>query len=114
MPWKSLCVPIILAALCAGPAFSGNHKDKPGKGNTHGLTAGNSGKIPPGQIKRYTRGAKLPADLDFVRINDLSKYKLPKPGKGESYVIIDNDIVKVLDETNTVIDAIGIVGDWLK
>ncbi|MEV8466519.1 hypothetical protein AB0T83_06955 [Fluviibacterium sp. DFM31] len=117
MPIKLLALPLLVLSLAASAGWAGNHKDNPGKskGNGHrtSLTAGNSGKIPPGQIKRYTRGAKLPADLDYVRITDLSRYKLPKPGKGQSYVIIDDEIVEIINDTNTVVDAIGIVADWL-
>lgn len=109
MHTSSIALPLIVLSLAASAGWAGNHKDNPGKskGNGHrtSLTAGNSGKIPPGQIKRYTRGAKLPADLDYVRITDLSRYKLPKPGRGQSYVIID--------DSNTVVDTIGIVADWL-
>ncbi len=80
--------------------------DKPGKGN---------GKvIPPGQIKRYTRGAKLPTDLKWEDIGDLDKWNLKAPGKGNRYIRVDDEILEVTDDLSTVVDAVGIVGDLLK
>ena len=71
-------------------------------------------KIPPGQVKRYTRGAKLPSDLDFDNIDDLSKWKLKAPGKGNRYIQVDNEIYEVSEDLSTVVDAIGVVDDWIK
>lgn len=70
--------------------------------------------VPPGQVKRYTRGAKLPSDLDFVDIGDLSKWKLEPLKKGEKYIRVDNDVLKIAEDTQTVIDAVGIVDDLLR
>ncbi|WP_127115732.1 hypothetical protein [Shimia sediminis] len=89
----------------AGSGASIQIQDKPGNGPK---------AVPPGQIKRYTRGAKLPADLRFTEIKDLSKWKLKAPGKGNRYIRIDNDILEVTDDFSTVVDAIGIVGDLAK
>ena len=79
--------------------------DKPGKG---------AKAVPPGQVKRYTRGAKLPNDLDWEDIGDLDKWKLPAPGKGNKYIRVDNEILEVTEDLNTVVEAIGIVDDLLK
>jgi Ni/Co efflux regulator RcnB len=70
--------------------------------------------VPPGQIKRYTRGAKLPAEVDWEDNGDLSNWKLPPPGKGNKYIKVENEILKIAEDTQTVIDAVGIVGDLLK
>ncbi|MEP1201978.1 MULTISPECIES: hypothetical protein [unclassified Tateyamaria] len=78
---------------------------KPGKG---------AKKIPPGQVKRYTRGAKLPSDLGFEDIGDLSKWNLKAPGKGNKYIRVDDEILEVTEDLSTVVDAVGIVGDLLK
>ncbi|MDP2578797.1 hypothetical protein Q8W37_02570 [Shimia thalassica] len=83
-------------------------EDKPGK-KAKGAKA-----IPPGQIKRYTRGAKLPSDLNYKDIGDLSKWKLDEPGKGNRYIRVDDEILEVSDDLSTVVDAVGIVGDLLK
>lgn len=78
---------------------------KPGKGPK---------AIPPGQIKRYTRGAKLPGDLSYTGIDDLSKWKLKAPGKGNRYIRVGDEVLEVTDDLSTVVDAVGIVGDLLK
>ncbi len=70
--------------------------------------------VPPGQIKRYTRGTKLPTDLRFTDIGDLSKWKLRPPGKGTRYIRVDDEILEVTDDLSTVVDAVGIVSDLLK
>ena len=80
-------------------------QDKPGKGPK---------AIPPGQVKRYTRGAKLPGDLKYSDIGDLSKWKLKEPGKGNRYIRVDDEILEVTDDLSTVVDAVGIVGDLAK
>ena len=79
--------------------------DKPGKGPK---------AVPPGQVKRYTRGAKLPSDLDWKDIGDLDDWDLPKPGKGNRYIRVDNEILEVTEDLNTVVDAVGIVDDLLR
>ena len=83
----------------------GFDNDKPGKG---------AKAIPPGQIKRYTRGAKLPSDLNFEDIGDLEDWNLKAPGKGNRYIRVDNEILEVTEDLSTVVDAVGIVGDLLK
>ncbi|NNK78476.1 MAG: hypothetical protein HKP40_07165 [Litoreibacter sp.] len=70
--------------------------------------------VPPGQIKRYTRGSKLPLDVIIWPITDLSKWKLKPLGPGEEYVRVDSDLLKIEKDTRTVLEAIGIVGDYLK
>ncbi|NOE34461.1 MULTISPECIES: hypothetical protein [unclassified Ruegeria] len=79
-------------------------EDKPGIGPK---------AVPPGQIKRYTRGAKLPSDLEFEDIGDLSKWKLGEPGKGNRYILVDDEVLEVTNDLSTVVDAVGIVGDLL-
>lgn len=78
---------------------------KPGKGQK---------ALPPGQVKRYTRGSKLPKDLDFDDIYDLSKWNLKAPGKGNRYIRVNDEILEVTQDLSTVVDAVGIVGDLLK
>jgi len=106
-------------AFSVGYADLALAKDKGGKpkGNKVQLN-GKPGKgakaIPPGQIKRYTRGAKLPSDLKYTDIGDLSKWKLKAPGNGNRYIRVDDEILEVSDDLSTVVDAVGIVGDLLK
>lgn len=110
---------VLILGLSVGPAGMADAKDKPGKAKGHGNSQkSNPGKgpktIPPGQIKRYTRGAKLPSDLVFQDISDLSKWKLKPPGKGNRYIRVDDQILEVTRDLSTVVDAVGIVGDLLK
>ena len=119
---KFFCLVILAVGLVLAAPEVALAKDKPahaqggGKGNK--AKVDNPGKgpktVPPGQIKRYTRGAKLPADLGWEEIGDLSNWKLPPPGKGNKYIKVDNEILKIAEDTQTVIDAVGIVGDLLK
>lgn len=108
-----------VALAMSGPALAKNN----GNGNGNGWGNGKSvwehpGKgpkiIPPGQIKRYTRGAKLPGNLKYKDIVDLSKWKLSDPGKGYRYIQVDKDVLKVTKDLSTVIEAVGIVSDLLK
>lgn len=104
---------IALSASLAGGAHANPPAHAQGHNPPH--TAGNSGKVPPGQIKKYTRGSKLPHDLRYYdRIYDLDRYRLPRPRPGEVYIRVDGEIVKVLEDTSTVLEAMGIVSDWLK
>ena len=90
-------------------------KDKPGKSIKIDQKPGKGAKaVPPGQIKRYTRGAKLPGDLSYVGIDDLSKWNLKAPGKGNRYIRVGDEVLEVTDDLSTVVDAVGIVGDLLK
>lgn len=117
---KYLFIVIAAAGLVfAAPDLSeAKDKGKPEKSQAKKAKPDNPGKgpkaIPPGQVKRYTRGAKLPADVKWEDIGDLSNWKLPPPGKGNKYVKIDNEIVEIAEDTQTVIDAVGIVGDLMK
>ena len=110
---------LIAFASFAAFAFSAPDVQASGKKNS-GQSIGEKGKegggkiVPPGQVKRYTRGSKLPADLKFKNIDDLSKWKLKPLAKGEKYIRVDNDILRVADDTQTVVEAVGIVDDLLR
>ena len=93
-------------------------KDKGGKSKGKKIQVdGKPGKgpktVPPGQIKRYTRGAKLPSNLSYSDIGDLSKWKMKPPGNGNRYIRVDDEILEVSDDLSTVVDTVGIVGDLL-
>ena len=112
-------VAVFCLLLTLGGADIALAKDKGGKAKGNKIQMdGKPGKgpktVPPGQIKRYTRGAKLPGDLKYTDIEDLSNWKLKPPGKGNRYIRVDNEILKVTDDLSTVVDAIGIVGDLRK
>jgi Ni/Co efflux regulator RcnB len=103
-------------ALIAFPEVPANASGK-GKPESSILekNKGNNGKVvPPGQVKRYTRGSKLPGDLKFKNMDDLSKWKLKPLKAGEKYIRVDNEVLKVAEDTQTVIEAVGIVDDLLR
>ncbi|MXU64613.1 hypothetical protein [Oceanomicrobium pacificus] len=109
--------PLLMVALAAGPAALA--KDKKNKPVPPGqvkrqLTPSGAKPIPPGQAKKWLKGDVLPADLDWVTIDDLSKWKLDPLKPGHKYVRLDNEIYEVIDDTNTVVEAIGIVDDWIR
>lgn len=66
--------------------------------------------VPPGQIKRYTRGAKLPGDVGYKSISDLSKWKMKPLGSGEKYIRVDDEILRVSD-TMKVLAVVGLVSE---
>ena len=118
--WVMMIVAAI--ALAFGSADMADAKDKKkGGGKAAGNVARDVGhgngkgpkSIPPGQIKRYTRGAKLPGDVRYDSISDLSKWKMKPLGAGEKYIRVDNEILRVSD-TLKVLAVIGLVNELLK
>lgn len=88
-----------------------NGRGKPGKNISIGAGNGNAAKaVPPGQIKRYTRGAKLPGDVQFESISDLSKWNLKPLSGGEKYIKVDNEILRVSD-TMKVLAVMGLISE---
>jgi Ni/Co efflux regulator RcnB len=125
----ALACAIGLAFAVADIAHAKDNKNNPGKGNSPKVQQQNKvqneirnqarpGKgpkaIPPGQIKRYTRGAKLPPDLRYEPIRELSRWRLGPPGPGYRYIRVGDQVLKVTDDMSTVVDAVGIVGDLLR
>lgn len=101
-----------LAIAGGDPAFAKSKKKNHGNGASHQAKPGKKA-IPPGQIKRYTRGAKLPGDVKYKSITDLSKWKLKPLRAGEKYIRIDDDILRVSD-TLKVLAIIGLARELLK
>ncbi|SMO44786.1 hypothetical protein [Ruegeria faecimaris] len=109
-----------LLATCAVAATVGlaDAKDNKGKGKSSdkskiekSIKTNNGVGVPPGQIKRYTRGQKLPNDLNFDYLDDLDGWKLKPLPAGQRYIRVDDEILSISDDTKTVIDAVGIVSD---
>jgi Ni/Co efflux regulator RcnB len=91
-------------------AFAKNkNKNKGGAASSVKVNPGKKA-IPPGQIKRYTRGAKLPGDVSYKSISDLSKWKMKPLGAGEKYIRVDNEILRVSD-TMKVLAIVGLVSE---
>lgn len=121
--YKSVVLGLFATALAFAIPETAVAKDKGkpehaqgGKGNK--IKSSKPGKgpkaMPPGQIKRYTRGAKLPDDVDWEDVGDLSKWNLSPPGKGNKYVRVDDEILEIVEDTQTVIDAVGMADNLLK
>ncbi|NOD63507.1 MULTISPECIES: hypothetical protein [unclassified Ruegeria] len=108
-------VGVVMAVVAL--ASAGAAKDNKGKGQganknkVEKAIKSNGKAVPPGQIKRYTRGQKLPDDLRFDYIDDLDNWKLKPLGPGQRYIRVDDEILSISDDTKTVIEAVGIVGD---
>lgn len=116
---RAMSLLVLVLGLSVWLADTAKAKDKPGKAKGHdnnqeSIPGKGSKTIPPGQIKRYARGAKLPSDLVCEDILNLSKWKLKPPGKGNRCIRVDDQILEVTGDLSTVIDAVGIAGDLLK
>lgn len=88
--------------------------DKSGPGKSYKASKGNNGRgwgvgqIPPGHLKKmYRNGDRLPDG--YIVIDDYDRYGLPRPRDGERYVRLDNDVYRVARDTQTVVEAIGIL-----
>ncbi len=102
-------------ALTSGFADAKDNKGK-GKGSNKAkvekpIKSKNGVAVPPGQVKRYTRGQALPKDLEFDYLDDLDGWKLKPLPPGQRYIRVDDEILSISDDTQTVIDAVGIVSD---
>lgn len=113
-----LVLSVAIAAM-AGPGMTDNKKPGKGQGSQPGISgtppglAKKPGAMPPGQYKkRYTRGDKLPKG--YVWIDDYDRWRLPPLAPGQGYVRYDNEVYRVVRDTATVIEAIGIVSDLLR
>ncbi|WP_170463964.1 hypothetical protein [Ruegeria arenilitoris] len=109
-----------LLAACAVTATVGlaDAKDNKGKGKgpdkskiEKSIKTNKGVGVPPGQIKRYTRGQKLPNDLAFDYIDNLDGWKLKPLPAGQRYIRLNDEILSISEDTRTVIDAVGIVSD---
>ncbi len=65
------------------------------------------GKLPPGWPKKLQTGQRLPASLYYTS-QRLPSYDGIRHIDGVSDVIIDNEVVRVIDATQTILDVFGI------
>ncbi|HRE17543.1 MAG TPA: RcnB family protein [Rhodocyclaceae bacterium] len=75
-----------------------------------GLAKKNNGCLPPGQAKKWSRGAPLPRDLQYYDLPRDLLIRLPIPPSGQRYVRIAGDILLIAIGTNMVLDAIEDLG----
>ena len=65
------------------------------------------GKLPPGWQKKLQKGQRLPDDV-YYNSQRLPVYDDIRHIDGVSDVIIDNEVVRVIDATQTIIDVFNI------
>ena len=71
-----------------------------------GLAKKNNGCMPPGQAKKWRRGAPLPGDVIYYPVPDAISIRLGVPPSGHKYVRVATDILLIAVGTGMVIDAI--------
>jgi hypothetical protein len=101
---RSLAIAILAAAVAApGPlAAQGPGHCPPG------LAKKNPPCVPPGQAKRWGAGDYYDGPWDPV---DWRRHDLPRPGRGETWVRVGDDvIVRVDDDTRAILDIIRLAG----
>ena len=71
-----------------------------------GLAKKNNGCMPPGQAKKWRRGAPLPRDVVFYELPPKLVVEIGLPPAGYRYVRVANDILMIAAGTGMVVDAI--------
>jgi len=75
-----------------------------------GLAKKNNGCMPPGQLKKWQRGAPLPRDVVFYELPPKLEVAIGLPPAGHRFVRVANDILLIATGTRMVIDAIEDLG----
>lgn len=65
--------------------------------------------VPPGQAKKWAVGQSLPADIVWRSLDDWQQYGLPRPGAGEAYVRVDDEVLLLGLATRVVLRSFGIL-----
>jgi len=96
---------LILAALALGSAPAA------AQGPAHcppGLAKKSPPCVPPGLAKSWRMGDRYDGPWSPV---DWRRYDLPRPGRGESWVRVGDDvIIRVNDDTRAIVDIIRLAG----
>lgn len=71
-----------------------------------GLAKKQNGCMPPGQAKKWRRGAPLPRDVVFYELPPKLVVEIGTPPSGYRYVRVANDILLIAAGTGMVVDAI--------
>ena len=71
-----------------------------------GLAKKKNGCMPPGQAKKWRRGAPLPRDVVFYDLPPQLVVEIGLPPAGHRYVRVANDILLIAVGTGMVLDAI--------
>jgi len=75
-----------------------------------GLAKKKNGCMPPGQAKKWRRGAPLPRDVVFYDLPPRLIVEIGLPPAGHRYVRVANDILLIAAGSGMVIDAIEDLG----
>ncbi len=62
--------------------------------------------MPPGQLKKWTKGRALSHDVYFRPLSNWSEYDLSPPPYGHVYGRVDGDILLIRSATRLVVDAV--------
>ena len=76
-----------------------------------GLAKKNNGCMPPGQAKKWKRGAPLPRDVVFYELPPKLEVQIGLPPAGHRFVRVANDILLIATGTSMVVDAIQDLGN---
>ena len=76
-----------------------------------GLAKKNNGCMPPGQAKKWQRGAPLPRDVVFYELPPKLEVEIGLPPAGHRFVRVASDILLIATGTRMVIDAIEDLGN---
>lgn len=100
---SGLLVVLALSAALSAPAMAAA-KDCP-----PGLAKKAVPCVPPGQVKVWTKGAILPENVIWQRLDDWRRLGLPRPGAGEAYVRVDDEVLLLGLATRVVLQSFGIL-----
>ncbi len=71
-----------------------------------GLAKKNNNCMPPGQLKKWTKGRALPHDVYFRPLSNWGDYDLEPPPQGHVYGSVDGDILLMRTATRLVVEAV--------
>ncbi len=104
---------ICLAA--AAPALAKSHKNATDGFCPPGLAKKNPPCIPPGQAKKYGIGQTIPENewSEYEEYLLWEKLGLPRPGEGESYYMIGDQLLLLDRKTGQLINVIDALDELL-
>ena len=83
-----------------GQKFSGQKICPPGLAKKY------NGCMPPGQLKKWTKGRALPHDVYFRPLSNWGDYDLSPPPYGHVYGSVDGDILLMRTATRLIVEAV--------
>ena len=82
------------------PASAGQKFCPPGLAKKHNKC------MPPGQLKKWTKGRALPQDVYFRPLSNWDDYDLSPPPYGHVYGSVDGDILLMRTATRLIVEAV--------